>query len=294
MNPSVGDRPRCWLAFAVTVVRGAGTCADKTASRLPSRGRSFPAAGYGGRWKGLCACPLAVARIAGGLGVSLNTANKVVFAEGRRVVIDDPRRFEGVKVIGVDEHVWRHARRGDEYVTVIIDLTSIRNKTGLSHLLDMVEGRSKQVFTRVVVGPPTGVAGRGGSCGHGRYLRLQKCRRRRAPGRGSGDGSLPCDPFGRDALDVCGRRVQQATCGHCGRAGDPLYKARQSCIPEWTDSPAPTTSQRVRHGYTRRSGSHLGASTSERLPPTGNPTVPTGASSCRWSSISSNPASRLC
>src|SRR5699024_6472730 len=30
-------------------------------------------------------------------------------------------RFEGVKALGVDEHVWRHTRRGDKYVTVIID-----------------------------------------------------------------------------------------------------------------------------------------------------------------------------
>jgi transposase len=51
-----------------------------------------------------------------------------------------------VKVIGVDEYVWRHTRRGDKYVTVINDLTPIRDGTGQSRLLDMVEGRSKQVF----------------------------------------------------------------------------------------------------------------------------------------------------
>ena len=52
----------------------------------------------------------------------------------------------GVAVIGVDEHVWRHTRRGDKYVTVIIDLTPVRERTGPARLLDMVEGRSKQVF----------------------------------------------------------------------------------------------------------------------------------------------------
>ena len=35
-----------------------------------------------------------------------------------------------MKVIGVDEHVWRHTRRGDKDVTVIIDLTGIRDRTG--------------------------------------------------------------------------------------------------------------------------------------------------------------------
>jgi transposase len=89
---------------------------------------------------------LTVARVAEGLGVSWNTANDAVLAEGRRVLIEDPHRFDGVRVIGVDEHCWRHTRRGDKYVTVIIDLTPIRDGTGPARLLDMVEGRSKQVF----------------------------------------------------------------------------------------------------------------------------------------------------
>ncbi|MDK9640763.1 transposase, partial [Propionibacterium freudenreichii] len=61
-------------------------------------------------------------------------------------LIDDPARFEGVTTIGVDEHVWRHTRHGDTYVTVIIDLTPVREKTGPARLLDMVAGRSKAVF----------------------------------------------------------------------------------------------------------------------------------------------------
>jgi hypothetical protein len=32
-------------------------------------------------------------------------------------------------VIGVDKHVWRNTRRGDKYVTVIIDLTPVHTKT---------------------------------------------------------------------------------------------------------------------------------------------------------------------
>ncbi|NYG54973.1 transposase [Nocardioides perillae] len=67
-------------------------------------------------------------------------------AEGKRLLINDPTRFEGVKVIGVDEHVWRHTRRGDKYVTVIIALTPVRDGAGPARLLDMVEGRSKAAF----------------------------------------------------------------------------------------------------------------------------------------------------
>jgi transposase len=97
---------------------------------------------------------LTVARIAEGLAVAWDTANDAVLAEGKRVLISDTARFEGAKVLGVDEHVWRHTRRGDKYVTVIIDLTPIRNGTGPARLLDMVEGRSKQAFKTWLVERP--------------------------------------------------------------------------------------------------------------------------------------------
>ena len=41
-------------------------------------------------------------------------ANTAVLAEGERSLINDPARFEGVRVIGVDEHVWRHTPYGDK------------------------------------------------------------------------------------------------------------------------------------------------------------------------------------
>jgi len=65
------------------------------------------------RWalEGLVVQHLTVARVAEDLGVSWHTANNAVLAEGHRVLIDDPTRFDGVTTIGVDEHVWRHTRR---------------------------------------------------------------------------------------------------------------------------------------------------------------------------------------
>src|SRR5699024_11182630 len=65
------------------------------------------------------------------------------------------RRYDGVQVLGVDEHVWRHTRRGDKYVTVIIDLTPIRDGPGPGRLLDMVPGRSKQAITTWLAGRPS-------------------------------------------------------------------------------------------------------------------------------------------
>ena len=84
-----------------------------------------------------------VARISQALGVSWNTANTAVLAKGARLLINDPARCEGVRVIGVDEHVWRHTPYGDRYVTVILDVTPIRDRSGPSRLLYMVSGRSK-------------------------------------------------------------------------------------------------------------------------------------------------------
>ena len=71
------------------------------------------------RWAltGVVVHHLTVARVAQALGVSWNTANTAVLAEGARLLINDPDRFEGVRVIGVDEHVWRHTPYGDRYVT---------------------------------------------------------------------------------------------------------------------------------------------------------------------------------
>jgi len=51
---------------------------------------------------------LSVARVAEGLAVAWNTANDAVLAEGKRVLIEDPGRFDGVTTVGVDEHVVRH------------------------------------------------------------------------------------------------------------------------------------------------------------------------------------------
>lgn len=85
------------------------------------------------RWKAPCQ-HLTVTRVVAPLGVSWNTTNDAVLAEGRRILIDDERRSDGVKVIGVDEQVWRHTRRVDKCVTVITDLTGIREGTGPARL----------------------------------------------------------------------------------------------------------------------------------------------------------------
>jgi transposase len=182
------------------------------------------------RWalEGIVCQHLTVARVAEGLGVAWNTANDAVLTEGKRVLIEDPTRFDGVKVLGVDEHVWRHTRRGDKYVTVIIDLTGIRDGTGPARLLDMVEGRSKQAFK-------TWLSEREASWRQGvevvamdGFTGFKTAATEELP-----DAVAVMDPFhvvrlAGDALDQCRRRIQQAIHGHRGRKDDPLYRARRT------------------------------------------------------------------
>ena len=156
---------------------------------------------------------LSMARVAEGLAVSWNTANNAVLTEGQRVLIADPARFDGVRVIGVDEHVWRHTRRGDKYVTVIIDLTPVRDKSGPARLLDMVEGRSKRAFQQWLAEREESwregleVVAMDGFSG------FKTAATEELP-----DAVTVMDPFhvvrlAGNALDECRRRVQLATSG---------------------------------------------------------------------------------
>jgi len=182
------------------------------------------------RWalEGIVVQHLTVARVAEGLDVSWNTANDAVLAEGKRVLINDPARFAGVTTIGVDEHVWRHTRRGDKYVTVIIDLTPARMNSGPVRLLDMVEGRSKSVFKTWLSERDQAWRDQVEVVAMDGFTGFKTATTEELP-----DAVAVMDPFhvvrlAGDALDKCRRRIQQDLHGHRGRAGDPLYSARRT------------------------------------------------------------------
>jgi transposase len=131
-------------------------------------------------------------------------------------------------VIGVDEHVWRHTKKGDKFVTVIIDLAPIRDGSGPARLLDMVEGRSKAAFkTWLTERPPAWrdavlVVAMDGFAGF-----------KTATVEELPQTTTVMDPFhvvrlAGDALDRCRRRVQQELHGHRGFKNDPLYRARRT------------------------------------------------------------------
>ena len=131
-------------------------------------------------------------------------------------------------MIGVDEHCWRHTRRGDKYVTVIIDLTPVRDGTGPARLLDMVEGRSK-TGVQDLARRSRAAAFRDGIevVAMDGFTGFKTAAAEAVP-----DAVAVMDPFhvvalAGDALDRCRQRVQQHTCGHRGRTGDPLYGIRR-------------------------------------------------------------------
>ena len=171
---------------------------------------------------------LTVARVAEALAVAWDTANDAVLAQGQRVLIGDPGRFDGVQVVGVDEHAWRHTRHGDKFVTVIIDLTPIRDATGPARLLDMVPGRSKAVFKTWLAHRPQAWRDGVEVVAMDGFTGFKTAAAEELPA-----AVTVMDPFhvvrlAGDALDRCRRRVQQELHGHRGRASDPLYRARRT------------------------------------------------------------------
>ena len=154
-------------------------------------------------------------------------ANTAVLAEGARLLINDPARCEGVRVIGVDEHVWRHTPYGDKYVTVILDVTPVRDRRGPSRLLDMVPGRSKQVFKTWLASRPDTWRERIEIVAMDGFTGFKSAAAEELP-----DARAVMDPFhvvhlAGNALDECRRRIQQELHHRRGRATDPLYKARR-------------------------------------------------------------------
>ena len=154
-------------------------------------------------------------------------ANTAVLAEGARLLINDPARCEGVRVIGVDEHVWRHTPYGDKYVTVILDVTPVRDRRGPSRLLDMVPGRSKQVFKTWLASRPDTWRERIEIVAMDGFTGFKSAAAEELPG-----ARAVMDPFhvvhlAGNALDECRRRIQQELHHRRGRATDPLYKARR-------------------------------------------------------------------
>lgn len=165
-----------------------------------------------------------VEQVRGELGVGWNTVMRAVTEYGRPLV-DDPGRPAGVCGLGVDEHVWRHARAGRraQFATGIVDLTRGR----APRLLDIVAGRTGRVYADWITARGPGwragitVAALDPFRGYATALRTQ------LPAATRVLDAFHLVRLGNQALDEVRRRVQQDQTGHRGHKGDPLYQARR-------------------------------------------------------------------
>jgi transposase len=141
----------------------------------------------------------------------------------------DESRFDGVKTLGVDEHIWHHVsvdERGPKQLTGMVDLTRDQAGRVTARLLDLVPGRSAAVY-------------RDWLTARGQTFRANVEVATLDPFHGYKnaiddrleDAVAVLDAFhvvklGTQAVDEVRRRVQQETTGHRGRTNDPLYGIR--------------------------------------------------------------------
>ena len=165
-----------------------------------------------------------------GLARQLGTTWNTLWSQIRPVLIaaaNDPSRFEGVQILGVDEHVWHHRnprRRGPKELTGMVDLTHGPHPT--ARLLDLVPGRSGNAYRDWL-----------DECGEGFRKQVEIATLdpfqgyKKAIDDQLEDATCVLDAFhivklATSAVDDARRRVQQETLGHRGRTGDPLYGIR--------------------------------------------------------------------
>ena len=147
---------------------------------------------------------------------------------------DNEGRFEGVAILGVDEHVWHHVStkpiedggRGPKELTGMVDLTRDTNGHTRARLLDLVPGRSGAVYkdwldergdafrARVEVATLDPFHGYKNAIDD----RLEDAR--------SVLDAFHVVKLATQVVDEVRRRVQQETRGHRGRKHDPLYRVR--------------------------------------------------------------------
>ncbi len=170
-----------------------------------------------------------IAAIAAELGVSWHTVSSIAMhATAGLIAAAGPDRLTGVEVIGVDEHRWAPRRLGAAgFVTLIIDLTPVRDHRGPARLLDLVPGRSATALASWLVAQPADFAQAVQVIAMDGFAGYKTAATEVLP-----DAVTVMDPFHVVALagtklDLIRQRIQQQTLGRRGHTGDPLYGIRR-------------------------------------------------------------------
>ena len=225
-----------------------------------------------------------------GLARRLGTTWRTVWTSIRpllQAADDDPSRFDGVSILGVDEHVWHHVStkpveeggRGPKELTGMVDLTRDAQGRSRTRLLDLVPGRSGQAYKAWLT--DRGQAFRAGvqiatlDPFHGYNNAIDDQLE---------DAVAVLDAFhvvklATQVIDDVRRRVHQEIHGHRGRKNDPLYRIRNILrAPARSTSPTRQRAALRPHGPptsgTSRSSSPTGVPSRSAPPTTRTPTPP--------------------
>lgn len=160
------------------------------------------------------------------LSCSWDALNAAVLEKGLESPIDDPTRFDGVDAVGVDEHVWRHTRHGNRYVTVVVDPTP-RKHDRPARLPDMVEGRSEKAFASWPAERPQSFRDHVKVIAMDAFAGCKKAARHEVP-----HAVEVLDPFhivklAGDKLTAVRCRLQRERTGRHGTKNDPLHQGRR-------------------------------------------------------------------
>jgi transposase len=167
-----------------------------------------------------------VSALARHLGVDWHTCWDAIEVEAKART-SNPDRLRAVKILGVDEHIWRPSRIGvDRAVTIMVDLTG--DQAGCLHarLLDAVVGRSGSVYKAWLKTRPEAFIDGIEQAALDPFRGYAN-----AIHDGLPDPVAVLDAFhvvrlGTQVVDEVRRRVQQDTLGRRGHKHDPLDKIR--------------------------------------------------------------------
>lgn len=175
---------------------------------------------------------MSISAISRALGLGWDLVNQLATTAAKSLVYADPMHLAGVRVLGIDEHCWKHVRgQGDDsFATIFVDLTPLIDGTGRARLLDVKAGRSARVVT-------TWLQERSPAFRDGvRIVTMDGFAGYHAATTQSLPESVPVmDPFhvvqlAGQKLTACRQRLQQQIHGHRGRKKDLLYQGRRTLL----------------------------------------------------------------
>ena len=153
-------------------------------------------------------------------------------ASAAKDLVTRPERPQGIKTLGVDEHIWLPSKvaTADKAVTIMVDLT--RDEHGCLHarLLDAVQGRSGKAYADWLTDAGVEVKVTVEHAALDPFRGYANAIRDELP-----DATAVLDAFhvvklAGNVVDEVRRRVQQSTLHRRGHKNDPLYRIRRTLL----------------------------------------------------------------